>query len=87
VAIHQFEKDVEPFLGPQVSIKLMIGLFGILETAEHLNDPRHALDFTMPAATSTTAFALDAAFRASRGHRVAVVRVLTGRPNLLPERF
>ena len=34
VPIHEFEKDVEPFLGRQASIKLMVGLFGILKTSE-----------------------------------------------------
>lgn len=72
VPIHQFEKDVEPFLGSQARIKLVVSLFGILKTAEYLNDSRHALDFTTPAATSTTAFALVTRSSCSRARRVQV---------------
>lgn len=42
VPIHEFEKDIEPFLGRQISKKLIVGLFGILKTAEYLNDSGHA---------------------------------------------
>lgn len=42
--IHQFEQDVEPFLGRQARVKLVVGLFGILETAKDPADSRHALD-------------------------------------------
>jgi hypothetical protein len=52
VPIHQFEKDVEPFLGRQASIKLVVGLFGILETAKYPANSRHALDFSTPPAPS-----------------------------------
>ena len=54
--IHQFEQDVEPFLGRQTTIEVVLGLFGILKTAEYLKDSRHAPDFTTLAAGSTTIF-------------------------------
>ena len=41
VLVDQIEKNVEPFLRRQVSIKAIISRFGIFKTAEHLNDSLH----------------------------------------------
>ena len=41
VSLNQFEEDVETLFGRQVGIKLIIRLFGIFETVEHLNDSFH----------------------------------------------
>jgi len=48
---HELEKDVEPFLGRQVSIKLVVGLGGIVEIPEYLNDSHHLSNFITVAAT------------------------------------
>lgn len=77
MAIHKFEKDVESFLWRQVSIKLTIGLVGILETVEHLNDSRHELDFTMLAAVPPRPPLSAPLLGDSRDQRVAAARVLT----------
>jgi hypothetical protein len=41
VPIHEFENDVETFLGRQTRIELVVGSFGILKTAEDLNNSLH----------------------------------------------
>lgn len=45
VLLNQLEENVEPCLGRQVSVKLVVSRFGIFKTAEHLNDPLHEADF------------------------------------------
>jgi hypothetical protein len=41
VPFNQFEEDVEPFLGRQIGIKLVVRRFGIFKTAEDLSDSFH----------------------------------------------
>lgn len=50
VSFNQLEEDVEPFLGRQIGVKLVVSRFRIFETAENLNDS-HVGDFTMLATT------------------------------------
>lgn len=54
MSLNQLEENIEPFLGRQVSVKLVVRRFGIFKTAEHLNDSFHGADFTTPARSSTT---------------------------------
>ena len=49
VSLNQLEENVEPRLGRQLGVKLVISRFGIFKTAEHLNDPFHVADFTITA--------------------------------------
>jgi hypothetical protein len=41
VLVNQIEENVQPFLGRQISVKLVISRFGIFKTAEHLYDSIH----------------------------------------------
>lgn len=47
VLIDQLEKNVEPLLGRQISIKLIIRCFGVFESAELLDDPLHGENCSM----------------------------------------
>lgn len=44
VAFHQFEQDVEPFLGGQIGVELIVGLIRLFETAELPRDSLHGID-------------------------------------------
>jgi hypothetical protein len=45
VTFDQFEEDVEPFLGRQVGIELVVRLFSLFKAVKHLNDAFHRCDF------------------------------------------
>ena len=49
VSLNQLEENIEPRLGRQVSVKLVVRRLGVFKTAEHLNDSFHVTDFTTPA--------------------------------------
>lgn len=38
---NEFEEDIEPFLGREVSVKLVVCRIGIFKTAEHVGDALH----------------------------------------------
>lgn len=46
VSFNQLEKNIEPFLRRQVSVKLIVSRLGIFKAAEHLNNSFHGL--TLP---------------------------------------
>jgi hypothetical protein len=41
VTFHQFQQDVEPLLGCQVRIELIVGSIRIFKAARYLNDTVH----------------------------------------------
>ena len=41
VSFNQLQENAEPFLWCQVGVELIVSHFGILKTAEHLNDSLH----------------------------------------------
>jgi hypothetical protein len=41
MSVDQLEQNVEPCLGCQVSVKLIVSRFSIFKTAEHLNNSFH----------------------------------------------
>lgn len=47
MAFNQLQQDVEPFLGRQARIELIVSLVRIVETAKHLNDAVHVMNLTM----------------------------------------
>jgi len=47
MSFDQFEEDVEPFLGRQVGIELVVSLFGVFKTAEYLSHSFHEGHSTM----------------------------------------
>ncbi len=53
VSLNQLEENIEPCLGRQVSVKLVVSRFGIFKTAEHLNDSLHRADFISGASSTT----------------------------------
>ncbi len=46
VTFDQFEEDVEPFLGCQVGVELVVRRFSVFKAVKHLNDALHSCDFT-----------------------------------------
>ena len=46
VSFHQLEEDVEPFLGGQVGVELVVGLLGVFKPVENSSDPFHESHFT-----------------------------------------
>ena len=58
VPLYELEQDVEPFVGCQTGVVIVVSLVGIFETAERLNDSVHVEDFTTPAETSTARHSL-----------------------------
>src|SRR5688500_3819880 len=52
VPLYELQQDVEPFVGCQTGVEIVVGFVGIFETAERLNDSVHIEDFTTTVSVS-----------------------------------
>jgi len=52
VALHQFEQQVQPFLGREMSVEVIVGTFRLVERREQLRNSVHCWNFIMESASA-----------------------------------